>query len=711
MRWKLRTAALMLPIVLLSAPAVARVDRIVVDARAPAFDGKPAGSAGPYERLTGRIMGSVDPADPRHALIQDIGLAPRNAAGRVDYTATFTILTPANRNASSGVMLYQVSNRAGRGEPTAANAVPGASYVWTGWQGDRLALGCITDYPCTALDKPTDGSAELLQVPVAHNTDGSAITGPVYGSVLNTAGTTGQLILYTTPVPYRPASLDTRQAHFTKVTKQTVDGTVREGTEIAATDWAWADCRTTAFPGTPDPTRVCLKDGFDRAFEYDMRFIARDPLVLGLGFAATRDAVSFLRHELADPAGTANPLAGRISHTIAQGQSQSGNYLRSLVFWGFNQDEAGKRVFDGLFPTIAGRQISMNFRFALPDVIQTIYMAASEAPSWWAKYADTTRGRDPAGLLDSCTATGTCPRIFESFGANEFWALKMSVDLVGMSATADLPLPPNVRRYYFPGTTHGGGPGGFSSKPAPPAGGGACAMPANTNPETDQNAALLQALIAWVVNGRTPPDSAYPRLAAGQLVPATQQAMGFPSIPGVVFTDNLVNPLMELDFGPGFDATRQTGIPSLAPPTIKRGFPTLVVKVDADGNEIAGEPSVQHMTPLGTYVGWNQWAAGGRKGQICNLNGAFFPFPATKAERIATQDPRAALAERYGTHDGYVCAVEGATKAAQRRRFLRQEDAIRLVGQAKASDVLQNIPPTEETQNIARAICRVVGAG
>jgi hypothetical protein len=690
--------------------AEAKVDRIIVDQRAAAFDGKPVGAAGPYERVSGRIVGSVAPADPRNAIIQDIALAPRDAAGAVEYTATFTILTPANRAASSGVMLYQVSNRGGRVEPTAANAVPGASYVWTGWQGDRLALGCITDYPCASLASPTDGKGEVLQVPVAHNSDGSTITGPVYGSVLNAAGSTAQLVIYTTPVPYRPASLDPTQAHFFKVTRQTVDGSVRERAEIASSDWAWADCRTTPFPGTPDPTRVCLKDGFDKDFEYDMSFVARDPLVLGLGFAATRDAVSFLRHELADGAGTANPLAGRISHAIAEGVSQSGNYLRSFLYFGFNQDETGHRVFDGLFPTIAGRQISMNFRFALPDVIQTIYMAGSEAPVWWADYADTARGREADGLLHSCSATGTCPRIFESFGSTEFWALKMSGDMVGSAAAADIPVPPNVRRYYFPGTKHGGGSGGFSMTAAPPAANGACAMPENTNPETEQNAALLRALIDWVVDGRAPPPSTYPTLAAGQLVAPTRQAMGFPEIPGADFADNLVNPLMELDFGPRFDAAHQTGIPSLAPPVIKRVFPTLVVRVDADGNEVAGEPSVQSMAPLGTYTGWNRWAAGGREGQICNLSGAMFPFPVTQADRVESHDPRASLEERYGSHDGYVCAVEAAARGSISRRFLRPVDATKLVAQAKASDVLQGVAASDADRNVAAAICRVTAS-
>lgn len=702
-------AGLVLAASLFAATAQARVDRIVIDQTAPAFDAQPVGQAGAYQRVTGRIFGAVDPKDPRNAVIQDIALAPRDAKGQVPYIATFTVLMPQNRAASNGVMLYQVSNRGGRVEPSAASAIPGASYVWTGWQGDRLAGGCITDYPCTSLEQPNSGREETLQVPVARNPDGSQITGPVYGSVLNASGSTAQLVVYTTPVPYRPASLDTKTAHAFKVVKQSVDGLTRERVEIPSADWAWADCRTTPFPGTPDPTRVCLKEGFDANLEYDVSYIARDPLVLGLGFAATRDAVAFLRHELADSAGTPNPLAGRISHAIAQGQSQSGNYLRSFTYWGFNQDEQGRKVFEGLFPTIAGRQISMNFRFALPDVIQTLYMAASEGPAWWADYADTARGRPADGLLHRCTETGSCPLIMESFGSNEYWALKMSADLVGVAAVADIPLPANVRRYSFPGTSHGGGPGGFSSKPAPAPAGGACELPANTNPETDQNNALLDALIAWVTTGQTPPDSVYPTLARGDLVAPTAAAMGFPNIPGLQLSANLINPLMELDFGPSFDAAHQTGIPSLAPPAVKRVFPTLAIRTDADGNEVAGEPSVQHMAPLGTYVGWNRWAVGARKGQICNLAGAMLPFAATKADRVAAGDPRPSLAERYGTHDGYVCAVAAASHRAVERRFLRPADARRLISQAKDSDVLKGVAASEADANVARAICATAG--
>lgn len=691
----------LLAALLLANTAEAKVVRVVEDSRVPVYNGQSIGASGPYERVQGRIFGEVDPTDPHNAMIQDLTLAPRNAAGNVEYIATFTILKPAKAAGSTGMMLYQVSNRGGRAEPAAAAVIPGASYVWTGWQADLLAKPCITDYPCTKLTAPTDGVSELLQAPIARKPDGSPLTGPVYGSIINASGNTAQMVIYTTPIPYRPATIETSAAHFFKVLKQTVDGRVREKVEIPGSDWAWADCRTTAFPGTPDPTRVCLKQGFDPNLEYDMSFTARDPLVLGLGFAATRDAVAFFRASKT----AENPLAGMIAHTIAQGISQSGNYLRSFVHWGFNADEAGKPVFDGLFPTIAGRQLALNIRFGLPDVIQTIFMPATEGPTWWAHYADAGRNRKAAGMLDACEASLTCPKIFESFGSTEFWALKMSIDLLGSAAKSDIPVPSLVRRYYFPGTKHGGGAGGFSEHAGAPAANGTCEFPDNPNPQSDQNAALLDALIAWVVDNREPPASTYPILPRGDLVAPTKAAMHFPTIPGVNFTDNLANPLMELDFGPGFDPVHHTGAASIQPPTIKRLFPTLVPSTNADGNEAMGEPSVQHLAPLGTYVGWNRWAIGARKGQVCNLAGAFFPFPVTRAERSEKHDPRPSLQERYGSHEGFVCAVQAATAREAKRRFLRPADAVKLVKQAQASDVLVGVTPDTK---IADKLCQAV---
>ena len=266
----------------------------------------------------------------------------------------------------------------------------------------------------------------------------------------------------------------------------------------------------------------------------------------------------------------------------------------------------------------------------------------------------------------------------------------MSPGLVGTTAVEDLPLPDNIRRYYFPGTTHGGGPGGFSASPPAPARGraGVCALPANPNPESDTMRALLEDMVAWIIKGTSPPPSKYPRLSDGTLVRPTLAAIGFPQIPGVQLKDSFENPLFDYDWGPKFNFNEVSGIPSEVPPATKQVIPLLVPKVNADGNEIAGVPSVLHQVPLGTYLGWNVIPTGFFKGQICAFTGGFIPFAATKQERLAANDPRPSLEERYGTQQAFVTAVRSAADKAVEDRFLLPEDADRLVRQAAASRVL-----------------------
>jgi hypothetical protein len=266
----------------------------------------------------------------------------------------------------------------------------------------------------------------------------------------------------------------------------------------------------------------------------------------------------------------------------------------------------------------------------------------------------------------------------------------MSPVLVGTTATEDLTMPDNVRSYYFPGTTHGGGPGGFSATPAAAARGraGVCMLPANPNPESDTLHALLDDMVAWIRNGTTPPASRYPRLSDGTLVRATKAAVGFPDLPTVQLKDNFENPLFDYDWGSNFNYPDLSGALSKLPPAIKQVIPLLVPKVNADGNEISGVPSVLHQAPLGTYLGWNIIPAGFYKGQQCAFTGAFIPFAATKAERITAKDPRPSLEERYGTQKAYVAVVRAAADKAVSERFLLPEDAERLVQQADTSHIL-----------------------
>jgi hypothetical protein len=217
-------------------------------------------------------------------------------------------------------------------------------------------------------------------------------------------------------------------------------------------------------------------------------------------------------------------------------------------------------------------------------------------------------------------------------------------------------------------------------------------LPANPNPESDTMRALTVALIDWVTKGTEPPPSRYPRLDQRQLAPATRVAMGFPNIPGGPSPDGLVNPVFDYDFGPDFNYSDESGLITKQPPAIRQVLPTLVPKVDADGNDVAGVPSVLRQVPLGTYLGWNITSAGFDKGKICTLNGGYLPFAKTKAERAALGDPRPSLEERYLTHKAYVDAVKAAAEKAVAERFLLRADADRLVAEAAASDVLAEKP-------------------
>ncbi|HKW54714.1 MAG TPA: alpha/beta hydrolase domain-containing protein [Stellaceae bacterium] len=687
-------------------PAEARVTSFIVDSTAPSFGGAANGSAGTYVTLTGRVFGELDAQDPHNEIIQDIDLAPKNANGKVPYIATFQIAMPTNLSLASGLMIYEVSNRGGNAIPgSAANAIPGAIYLQSGWQGDLLAQ-CATDYPCADLAAgPFTGSRpQVIQVPVAKNRDGSIITGPVYGHIANASGSTAQMVIFTTPVPYHPLSTDTMKTDFWSLAQQTITGVDGPKTFIAPSDWAWADCRTVPFPGTPDPTRICLRNGFDPNLLYEMVFTAKNPLVLAVGYAASRDIISFFHHAGADDKGNANPIADVVRKVISIGSSQSGSFIRSGLFLGFNQDEQSRQVVDGAWPQIDGRQLYLNIRFALPDVITNLYMPADESPVWWAHYPDKARHFPPNGLLDRCTETHSCPEVLETFGSLEFYDEKMSPDLIGYTAEEDIPLPKNVHRYYYPGTTHGGGGGGFTVAVNPPPANG-CTLPGNPNPESDTNNALQDDFIALIMNGTKMPPSRYPTLRDGLLVPATQKAEGFPNIPGYAFQGNQINFAELFDFGRDLDTHEESGIVTIQPPIVDRVLPTFAVKVDSDGNEFGGVPSVLFQAPLATYTGWNTFSAGIYKGQQCALSGSSFPLIETKAARLAAKDPRPSVEERYGTHAGYVCVVTNAANKAVKQRFLRATAATTLIAQATASNVLTDVTPTAEDQQVAARLC------
>lgn len=660
----LRATLTVVAILVLALPSQADIRRLVVEKTETLPDG--------YQRLTGKAYGELDPKVPLNAIITDIQFAPRNARGMVEYVATFTIFKPADMTKASGVLLYIVPNRGrvtwtGRGGFVDDARKQGHVLVASGWQSDVL---------------PGE-DREYATVPVAKNPDGTSITGRVLARFTEIPANTTTLPILRGGAPGTAdvASLDTSKA---TLTRRAAEGSTV--VPLRSDEWVFADCRTAPFPGKPDATMVCVKGGFNPAYLYELAYTAKDPKVQGIGFAATRDLNSYLRYGTKDDTGTPNVLTGRITRAISQGSSQSGTFLRSFIHLGFNQDETGRIVFDGSNPNLAGRMMALNIRFAAPGGLSYLYEAGSDGVVWWEDYTDEARGLPSAGILDRCRVTQTCPKIVETFGSAEIYHHRMSPTLVGTKADRDIPLPANVRRYYFPGVRHGGGPGGFDPNPRRDP---SLELISNPNSSNEMLRAVQHALVDWVVKDILPPPSQYPRLDRGELVAPTQAAMGFPAIPGVPLPDGILNPFYDYDFGPEFRYADVSGVMTMTPPVVRRMLPTVVPKVDPDGNEIAGVASVLHQVPLGTYTGWNTGADGFYKGQIRMNMGSFIPFARTKAERLASGDPRLSLEERYGTHENYVAKVRAAAERLVRGRYLLQDDADRLISEAQASNVLR----------------------
>ncbi len=652
---------------------LSQITRLVIDkVESPTFEGRSFGSVGQYEKIIGRAFGVTDPADPVDGGIVNLARAPKNAQGLVEYDVDFYVLKPISMDRGNKSLFYDVVNRgnknlhttfnvgAGGGNDPTKAADAGDGYlmnqgytiVWSGWQGDVL---------------PGNGRL-LARFPVATNPDGSAIRKRIRTEfVLDEP-------LFTLPVswdrgpgvkPY-PA-VESAMASATLSRRATADA---EPQAIARDQWSFERCPD-GKAKTASAVDVCYAAGFSTDFVYDLVYEAKDPAVMGLGFAATRDLMSFLRYDSTD----GNPLVARgsgknpVQWALGFGSSQSGRFLKDLIYQGFNQDGKSRRVFDGAIPHISGsRKTYTNYEFAMPGRFSTQleghHYPGDQFPFTYATLADPVTGRSD-GVLARCTAQSACPKVMHWDSGLEFWSARSSLVATDPKGGADAPIPDNVRLYVFSSTQHG---------PAATPAKGICQQLSNPLPYKDTQRALVGALQAWVTQETPPPPSRFPKLA--DLVASTPQAsFGFPAIPGVTFTGR-VNHLSVLDT-------------SVFPPRHMPGmdYKVLVPKIDADGNDLPGVRSANLQAPLGTYTGWNLRAPGFMKDEGCYLNGSYLPFATTAALRASTKDPRPSLEERYGTRQKYVDTITNATKTLVSDRLLLQEDADRIIAAAKTVDL------------------------
>ncbi len=636
----------------------------VLKVESPTFEGREFGSVGQYEKIVARAFLEVDPTDQHNAGIVDLKLAPRTAAERVEFVADVVILKPIDLVKGNGRIFYEVVNRgrkrslglindaAWSNDPTTAAHAgngylmrEGYTVVWSGWQGDV---------------PPGEGRMRL-EVSVLRGITGTNQDEFIFGHDYNP---------FVANLSYPAADLDPAKATLT-VRQNERDPRVTPS-DLSFEYFVVARAGVTAT--SPHQIVIHRPAGFDSGAIYEFTYPGRDPVVMGLAFASTRDVVSFLRREKSDPAGNPNPLApnGRpaIRYAYAFGRSQSGRFLRDFLYQGFNEDDKGQMVFEGIMPHVAGsRKMFTNYRWAQPGRYsrqhETHLTPGDQFPFTYGVLTDPLTGKRD-GILARCLEAQNCPKVMHTDTSTEFWQARSSL-VVTDTIGADVELPANVRAYLIASAPHGNS---IDAVPGPTA---YCQQFSNPLHVGASMRALLQALDRWVSEGVEPPHSRFPSRAEGTLVTPDPVGISFPSIPKFTYNGR-VNGLRVTDY-------------SAQPPREGKAYPVFVPKVDVDGNDVAGIRMAAVEVPRATYLGWNHRRQGFAEGELCSLTGSYIPFAETRDERKASGDPSLSIEERYPTHETYVDKVTEATNRLLENRLLLEEDAKRIVEQAKKSPI------------------------
>jgi hypothetical protein len=634
--------------------AVMPITAISVSDIADFAGGHEFGEAGAYVRIRGVARGTLDPNAVENAGIVDLDKAPRNAAGLVEYATDIDMLRPKDRRRGSGILVYDVPNRGSKRiftllddvAPTdpARNNDPktkedaglgfllgrGYALVWSGWDpgAPRANAGLGADFP-TAMH------------------DGKPITGRIRDEFH--IGTRGPGDGGTHRLPYPAASLDQPQARLVVRDRET-----DPRTKIPRGDWEFVDGRTIRL----------LPEGkkFEPLRIYELWYEATEPKVLGIGFASVRDLVSFLRHER-----DGNPVladGGEVRHALGFGVSQSGRFLRHFLELGMNTDSTGRRVFDGVLSHVAGAgKVFANHRFGMPGRTATQHEDRRFPENWFpfsmALSADPVSGRTD-GILP---ARSTGLKVIETNSSTEYWQKGASLIHTDLGWGGDLLRPEDTRVYLIAGTQHGGRPG-VDPRPGP------CVNPRNPHSATPALRALFVDLEEWVADGVPPPASRVPAASMGTAVPAASvrlpRVKGFAHPPG---GNPVTAPVDWIDPPEGGDDAL---------------YETYVSQVDEDGNEVAGIRLPPIAVPLGTYTGWNLYRA--QPQELADRDGSLIPFARSRAERMADDDPRDSLEERYGSREAYIAKVEAAATELVHERLLLPQDAAAFVEAARICD-------------------------
>ncbi|HIN94201.1 MAG TPA: hypothetical protein EYN03_01025 [Planctomycetes bacterium] len=647
----------------------AAVERFEIKSREPFAGGKVFGDIGAYDRVQGTVHFTLDPQAPQNQSVVDLQHARRDRDGLVRYSADIFLLAPHDLSKASGALLYDVNNRgnklalgffnfapgSNRNDPTSEAQAgdgflmqQGIVVLWSGWIGELLP-----------------GNHRLrLHAPTTAGT-GKPLTGPVRYEFFTASKATSLPVNGGGHGAYDPVRPSLAEATLTR-RQRPQDPRVA----IARDKWT-ATWEKEGEDARLSKLTLTMAAGFEAGFLYELIYQAKDPLVMGTGLTSVRDLVSALRYG----DGKDNPLLlnGKpvIQRTHGFGVSQSGWFLRELVYWGLNEDEQGRRAFDAVIPHVSGGGLgSFNYRFCQPTAYNTQFRQhdypSDRFPFAYEIQQDSlSKQRD--GILKRCRQSAV-PYIFHTQSSSEYWHRSGSLAHTDTLGQQDSRIPDNVRIYIFGGTQHG--PSGF-----PPGKSGT----SNAQNPADYKyflRALLVGLDQWVEDGTEPPASVYPTIVSGNLVAPDRDATGFPSIPNVAFPEVCQQPSL-WQLGPRWDKQR---IVDREPPGRLADYRVLVPNFNADGNELGclNPPEVE--VPVATYTGWNLISDGtGADGNLASLRGSYIPFPTNKAQRVAQQDPRRSVQERYESVEAYIEQMKTYCRGLVKAGYLLADDVPRIL--------------------------------
>ena len=695
--------------VLIAPAAEARITRIEIDAarsQSPTFGGFSWPGVGQYEKIVGKAFGEVNPHDRQNRVIVDIEFAPTNARGNVEYAFNFYILKPIDLSRGADKMMYEPPNRGGKtwaalgrvtvdtgangDDPGSAITNPtvlansflmprGYSIVWSGWED------------IDSLDNPAFNSTASF--PVARNPDGSTITGPSYEYIVVGAATASVALSYAAATLDKTKATLTHRVHLNDAPQI-----------VPASGWNYNAAGTAI---------SLVGSSFIANDIYEFVYTAKDPKPNGLGFAAVRDWMEFLRYERRDDFNNPNPLARHVKRVYTEISSQPGRMLNDFRHLGFNETESGRKAFDGHMQWIAaGNGINMNYRFSQSSRTERnrqnhLYIEGRFPFANVTTHDPITRDTD--SRYQSCERTHTCPLGVEIYSANEYWVKSASLLHTTPDGAKDLPDSKFTRNYFMSSMRHGTGNAGTDNAPNR----GLCQQRDNPLNSAPVQRALFIALDEWATKGEEPPRSRVPKLKDGTLVPPLPQSgMGFPNIPSpfadtpgpLVTYTGLKTTRYHFDYGLNF---YETGIATVNPPLFpfttpsyqddaRNGpiYPSFVPKTDGDGNDIAGVRLAEVTVPLATYTGW-ALRRGAQASDGCEANGQFIPFAKTEADRAKTNDPRPSVEARYKTFAEYHGKVRSALEQMVSDRLLLCEDAGTEEARLMQAGITRGVPAPE----------------